>query len=76
MCEGLAAVEVSPSPNVPRVGQGWPSGSDEPALEKQTFSGVGPEVGLADAFTIGAWLDCTYLIRRILLTPYVPLSSE
>ena len=28
---------------------------------------------MAEAFTIGAWFDCTYLIRRILLTPNVPL---
>ena len=29
----------------------------EPALEKVTVSGTGPEVGLAEAAATGAWLD-------------------
>ena len=37
---------------------GWPSGSFDPALEKLTSSGAGPEVGLAEASATGAWFDC------------------
>ena len=73
---GLAAVDVPPSPKFHEYVSGWPSGSEEPELENATFSGVGPEVGFADAETTGAWFDCTYLIRRSLLTPKVPPTSE
>jgi hypothetical protein len=55
---------------------GWPSGSEEPAPEKLTSSGAGPEVGLADADATGAWLPDTKRMRRILLTPKVPPMSE
>ena len=33
VCAGLAAVDVVPSPNVQLYVRGWPSGSDDPALE-------------------------------------------
>ena len=55
---------------------GWPSGSIDPELEKATSSGAGPDEGLAEARATGAWLDCRYLMRRILLTPNVPEMSE
>ena len=45
---GFAAVDVPPSPNVHAYVSVWPSGSDEPALEKLTASGAGPAVGFAD----------------------------
>ena len=53
---GFAAVDVPPSPNVQAYVSVWPSGSDEPALEKLTARGAGPAVGFADATAIGAWL--------------------
>ena len=51
---GFAAVDVPPSPNVQAYVSVWPSGSDEPALEKLTASGGGPAVGFADPTAIGA----------------------
>src|SRR4029079_14978111 len=56
VCTGLAAVDVSPSPNVHAYVSVSFSGSDVPALEKFTVSGDGPAVGFAVALTIGAWL--------------------
>ena len=53
-----------------------PSGSLEPALEKLTVSGAGPELGLAAAAAIGGWLPEMKRIRRSLLMPNVPLMSE
>ena len=70
---GFACVEVVLSPNVQEYVSGWPSGSDEPALEKLAVSGAGPDVGLADAAAVGAWFPPVQRIRRILLIPEVPL---
>lgn len=56
MCEGFAAVEVPPSPNVQAYVSAPPSGSDEPAEEKATVSGAAPEVRSAAARATGARL--------------------
>ena len=56
--EGLAAVDVGAVAEVPRDrSAAVPRGPIEPALEKLTVSGAGPEVGLADATATGGWLD-------------------
>src|SRR5919108_2242925 len=55
--DGLAAVDELPSPKSHEYVMGWPSGSFEPALEKLTLSGAGPEVLSAEASATGAGLD-------------------
>ena len=77
MCVGFAAVEVVPSPNVHEYASGCPSGSNEPALEKLTVNGTGPELGVAAATAIGGWFPpLMNRIRRILLIPAVLVVSE
>jgi hypothetical protein len=56
--EGFGWVEVPPSPNAQAYVIGCPSGSTEPALEKETVSGGGPDRGAAVAAATGAWLLC------------------
>src|SRR5262245_6755486 len=51
---GLAAVEDVPSPKSHEYVSVWPSGSNDPWLEKVTFSGAGPVVGVAEARATGA----------------------
>ena len=46
------------------------------ALEKLTAGGAGPAVGVAHPTAIGAWFSLEKRIRRILLTPKVPLVSS
>ena len=43
VCVGLASVEVVPSPKFHENVSSSPSASSEPALEKLTVSGAGPE---------------------------------
>jgi hypothetical protein len=57
VCVGFAAVDVVPSPKVQEKVNGCPSGSVEPALEKVTASGAGPDWGLAAAMAVGGWFD-------------------
>ena len=61
----------------PGVGERLPSGIRRAALEKLTASGAGPAVGFAAATRhrrpVAAQMK---RIRRILLTPNVPLVSE
>jgi len=72
----LAAVEVCPSPKVQLYVSARPSGSLDPALEKLTVSGAGPDFGVASAAATGGWSPEMKRIRRCLLMPNVPLMSE
>src|SRR6185295_19322441 len=56
VCEGFAAVDVVLSPKLQRYVRGCPSGSNDPALEKATFKGAGPDVGFPLAEATGGRL--------------------
>src|SRR6185312_16941245 len=49
VCVGLANTDAVLSPKFHEYVSGCPSGSDEPALEKLTVSGTGPDDGVAEA---------------------------
>jgi hypothetical protein len=59
VCCGFASVEPCPSPNTQPNVTGSPFGSKLPELEKLTFSGAAPSVGVPSAFATGGVLPTT-----------------
>jgi hypothetical protein len=68
VCDGSAAVDVSPSPKSHRKLSGSPSASAEPALVNCTTSGAWPCDGVALARATGGWFDPVARMRRTLLS--------
>jgi hypothetical protein len=72
----LAAVEFPPSPKFQLYAKGPPSGSDDPALEKLTFSGAVPFFGDVLIALTGGWFTGGAVTLTVIVLEVVLLAPS